>query len=427
MKKEELTFNKLFYNNRFVLIFSIILSAIIWLIVAMEFSPEVERVLKNVPVKIDLSNSVETFDLQVFGKKDFTVDITVVGKRYEVSSNALSAESFSVTAKTNYVDSAGKQTLQLEVTPKAQSIDYEIKDVSEDYIEVYFDNYKEGEFALVPDIIYPDKVVPDGYFKDKEVLSAKTVTVSGPATEINKISKISAEVEIDKTLTATKTFKAQITPLGEFGSTLKYLTINNGNEDISITIPVYKIVNLPVSVSFKNVPAYYINQPLKYTCAPDNGSFAINEDALTTMSKLNIGTIDFCDLKAGINIININISDISGAKVMDDTKKFRVSIDASGMSEIRVPFKKSDIPIINTPDDFEVALNDFDISSVIVVGPPLIIEKLTSEDIFAEIDLQDVELSSDIVRAKARLFVKNHDDCWVNGSYNVRITVTPKQ
>ena len=427
MKKERITLNKLLYNNRFILFFSIILSFLIWLVVAIEFSPEVERVVESVPVKIDLSNSVKTFNLQIFGEQDFTVDITVVGKRYAVSSSALSADDFSVTAKTNYVDSAGKQTLQLEVVPKLKSADYEITNVSEEYIEVYFDIFKEGEFTLVPEIEYPEKAVPDGYFKDKEVLSAKTVTVSGPATEINKIKQVSAIVKVDKTLTATKTFKAEIVPTGEFGSTLRYLTINSGNDDISITIPVYKLAELPVTVSFKNIPAFYLTQPLEFTCTPTNGSFAINEDTLGEIKKLNIGMIDFSELKAGINNFIFSADDIADAKVMDGTKQFKVIIDISEMTESKLAFKQNNITLLNVPSNYNVTLTGSGISSITIVGPKNEVKTVTNEDVVAEVNLQDLTLTNDTKNAKARLYIKNHDACWVYGNYSVGITVSAKQ
>jgi len=427
MKREELTLNRLFYNNRFVLFFSIILAIIIWLVVAIQYSPEVTRVIKDVPVKIDLSNSVKNFNLQIFGTKDFYVDITVVGKRYAVSTNQLSKDDFSVVAKTNYVDSSGKQTLQLDIKPKSQSSDYSITKESSDYIEIYFDVFKEGEYTLVPEISYPAKIVPDGYFKDVEVMSAKTVTISGPATEINKINKVFAKVKINKTLTSTKTLKADIVPLGEYGETLRYLTIDDGNDDVSITIPVYKLAELPTSVSFKNVPAYYLTKPLEYTTTPSKALFAVDETALESLSSLSLGTIDFSNIKSGINKFVIKSNTISDAKVMDKTKSFKISIDASGVSEIKFTFKQSNISIINTPDAYDVSPTGSGISSVTVVGPLSVLKTLSSDDILAEIDLKGKTLTNETSKAKARLYVNNHDDCWIYGNYNAGITVSVKQ
>lgn len=118
MKNKNFSFSSLFYNNRFVMTFSLATAVVIWLIVAIQFSPQDERVVKDVPVKINMSSNIETFDLQIFGISDFKVDVTVSGKRYIVASNNLSAEDFVVTANTNYVDSAGKYSLKLDVKKK---------------------------------------------------------------------------------------------------------------------------------------------------------------------------------------------------------------------------------------------------------------------------------------------------------------------
>ena len=48
----------LLYNNKFVLLLSVILAFGIWIWVSIEKSPEVEVTISSVPVKIDMDNSV---------------------------------------------------------------------------------------------------------------------------------------------------------------------------------------------------------------------------------------------------------------------------------------------------------------------------------------------------------------------------------
>ena len=159
MKKKKLTFQNLIYDNRIVLAFSLVTALIIWLVVAIQFSPEDDRVVEGVPVKIEVSNNVMNLGLEMFGKTDYKVDVKVHGKRYEVAESVLSADDIVVTAKTNYVDSAGSHVLKLEVNAKdPQSMDYDIISVSRSSITVYFDYYKEGEYALEPDIEMSDSV-----------------------------------------------------------------------------------------------------------------------------------------------------------------------------------------------------------------------------------------------------------------------------
>lgn len=58
MKKKKISFKNLIYDNRFVLALSIIAAVIIWIVVAIQASPEDDRIIKDVPVKIEISNNV---------------------------------------------------------------------------------------------------------------------------------------------------------------------------------------------------------------------------------------------------------------------------------------------------------------------------------------------------------------------------------
>lgn len=423
MRIRKISFNKLLYNNRFLLIFSVIVAVIVWLIVAMQFSPEVERIVKDVPVKIEMSNSVDSFDLQIFGTKDFFVDVTVVGKRYVVAPTALSADDFSVTAKTNFVDSAGKYSLRLEIQPKSVSADFTIVDSSVDYIEVFFDAYREGEYSLVPQIEFPGDPVPDGYFKDTEVLSATAVTISGPATEINKIDRVYAKVAVDRALTSTRTFPVEIVPTGEFGTLLRYLTVNRGNADITMTIPVYKLAELPVAVSFKNVPPAYLTTPLKYSCSPVKALFAVDESALGDTKAMTIGSIDFALLKPGVNSLVFEKEDITQAKVMDDTKQFRVSVDTSGMIEKELNLKPENINFTNIPQGLAVSYDGIGIYAIKAVGPEIDLQSITSADVYADIDVGAAELTVGRNAIPARLYIRNTDTCWVYGQYTLTVDI----
>ena len=81
MKKKKISFKNLIYDNRFVLALSIIAAVIIWIVVAIQASPEDDRIIKDVPVKIEISNNVSNLGLLMFGNTDFSVEVKVLGKR----------------------------------------------------------------------------------------------------------------------------------------------------------------------------------------------------------------------------------------------------------------------------------------------------------------------------------------------------------
>lgn len=413
---------RLFYNNRLLMIFSAFLSFIIWLTVALVFSPEDQRVLKNVPVKIEMSNSVSSFDLRVFGTDEYFVDVTVTGKRYLIGPGALKADDISVTASTNYVDAAGKYSLSIKAVPKKNNAEYTITDISADYIDVYFDVYKEGEYLLTPDIETDLKnLVTDEYYRAEPVLSENAVTISGPATEINKIKTVYARAQIKKTLTKTTTFDALIIPTGENGSRLRYLTINSGNADITLTVPVYKRAYLPVKANLLDIPSSFLTDPFTVTCSPAKVHCGLDEDMLNETSVFEIANISFSQLRAGKNVFKIKPEQITAGVVIDDVGQFTVTVEKQGLAERTFTLNKQNIIFKNIPDGLQASAAQDNVTNVIVAGLPAQLDSLKNTDIYAEVDLAGFEASDTEQQVIARLFTTNDDSCWVFGSYKVAV------
>ena len=209
-KKSKLSFAVIVRNNKILAIASLLISFALWTWISIEKSPEVQRVITDVPVNVNIENSIpEQLGLQIFGESEFKIDVTVKGKKYITSS--LTSDDIQVVANTNYVDSPGSKTLQLKISPKNSSDDYEIVASSTTYVEVYFDMYKEVEFAL--EGVVDTKLssyVPEGCLVGDVVLSKSTVSLSGPATEINRITGVTAVATIDSELEKTTTFDAKI-------------------------------------------------------------------------------------------------------------------------------------------------------------------------------------------------------------------------
>ena len=421
MNKKKFSLQNLMYDNRFVLVFSVVAAVIIWIIVAIQFSPEDDRIVKDVPVKIDISNNVSNLGLQMFGNTEFYVDVKVHGKRYEVAESVLTKDDLVVTAKTNYVDSTGSQTLKLEVNAKnPENMNYEIVSLSESTITVYFDYYKEGEYTLETDIIYEsDTMVPDGYISDTPLLSANTVKLSGPATEMDKIKRVVARVSLENMLTSTTTLDAEIIPLSEFGGRLQYITVNDGTPDITMTIPVYKKASMATTITFRNVPAVYGGNLPTFTCSPAKLDFAMEESALSSINELSIADIDFYMLDAGTNEIEVDLTQLNGVKVLSNVKKATVTVKISGVSSDTRNISSDNISFINVPAGYKAVVIQSGIYGAKVVGPKSELENVTSSQLFAEVDLSNADVTQSTGKALARAYVQGSSSCWVYNRYSV--------
>ncbi len=423
MKKKQ-RLSDLFYDNRFLLVFSVLAAIAFWLVVVVEFGVEVEREIKGVPVSVDYEKIENDFGLKPFGQKEYTVDITVSGKKYIVEADDI-LDDFTVKANTSYVNTAGDSYLAISV--ESNSSLYEIVDKSTDEIKVYFDYPGAQEVVVEPQIMFNGDPVAEGYHLGGYLFpESNTVRVTGPETEVNKVKKVIARAEIDGKLRQNKTFKAELVALNDAGETVSssYLSFNKSNNEISITVPVYKLAELPVGCEFVNRPSDYVedaNLPFIYTISPSNVQVGIPEKKLETTTFLDVKSIDFSELKDGVNTFKVNASELTNAVVVDDTKEFTVIVTVNGMSSKKIS-PNQNISFINVPDDLEYEFVKFDFSEVTVVGPVSTISGIKSDDIVLTADLSGVSAeNSGNITVPVTL---TDNDTWLYGTYTATLLVS---
>lgn len=423
-KRLKFSLNDILENNRILLAISVIIAFAIWIWVAIEKSPEVQQVISNVPVKINLENTIpQQLGLQIFGETSFTVDVTVSGKKYIIST--LTADDITVEANTNYVDSPGTKTLQLKLSATDNSDDFTIVSASSNYIEVYFDTYKEIELPL-KGVIDTDleTIVPDGCILGDLVCSVTSVNVSGPATEINRIVEVTATASVDSVLEKTTTFDPSVTLVTNDGSQLEYSKIN-ASDSITMTAPVLKVVTLPTTVEFRNAPSYYINNPLSFSVSPSSLRVAIPVETVETTKAVVVDTIDFSDILNSYNTFNVDASTITSFKIMNDSvRNFRVTVNASGLSLRTFSVPASSITLSNNRDDFDVSLNQTRTITVTVIGREEDLEDLSVDDIKISVDTADKTISKSTTAVQGTVTIGDGSLCWAFGKYDIQVTVS---
>lgn len=419
-KKVNIGLRSIIYNNKVAMAFSLLLAFAIWIWVAIEKSPVVEVTIASVPVKIDMENSVPAqLNLQTFGQTEYYVDVTVTGKRFIVS--ALTPEDIVVTAQTNYVDSAGNKSLQLKAV-SANSKDFEISRLSQNYIDVYFDTYKEAEFAIVPQISAPnDQTVIDGCILGDVLFSKNTVVVSGPSTEVNKITGVVAQTALTGPLASTTTVQPEIKLQTENEEALSNVQMDSGDTAITMTMPVLKKVTLPTTVTFKNAPAGYINESVPFTVSPTEIEAAVPIEKINEIKSISVGTVDFAELDQGYNVFNFKASDITEYTIVDSSTRFKVTVNMSGLTSAMFSVPAQNISITTQKDGYTATVIAEPLENIRIIGTTDEIAALTNEMIYAEVNLSEVSLQEGEQTVKARIVIKGSTKAWASGSYSVRV------
>lgn len=410
--------NDLFNNDKFLLVFSLFSALVIWILVVVNVSPATTRVIKGVKVNID-STVPSQFGLEVFGENEFTVDVTVKGKKYQISPTALSAEDIVITAQTNNVDSAGNRTLQLK--PEIpDGADYTITTLSEKSIEVYFDTAKTVQMVIEPQVVadgFP--VVSEGYTCGNINLSETSVTVTGPSTEINRIEKVVAKLVLKKSLSANKSADAEILLLNDKNkSDFKYVTLSK--EKVVLTIPVLQMKELETIVAFKNAPDNFMVTPLSYTVSPAKDLFNISVDDYDKTVDFTVGTIDFKTLSPSNHVFTFLAEDVAVAEG-SETEEFTVNVDMSGISQEYMTYS-ADKFVVNNPDKKEYKISALN-KSIVMVGSTKDLESITEEAIKVEIDLSEIDISKGQSVTVPAVVTVDNAGCWIYGSYSVDVSL----
>lgn len=408
--------NTLFQNNKFVFVFSFFAAIAIWLVVVVTVSPQTTRVIKNVKVTID-ETIPSQFGLMVFGEKEFTVDVTVKGKKYQISNAALSADDISVVAVTKEVENAGYYTLQLKAEPAEENAAYSISSLSTKTVRVYFDTEKAKTFVVEPQVITGNfKIAAEGFSCGDINISEPTVTINGPSAQVDKIEKVVAKLELFEPLSTNKSAEIPLTVLDSEGNS-QFEHISLSKDNVVVTIPILRVKVVDTVVTFKNAPETYVLNPLKYSITPDKSEFEVLVSEYDSSSEVIVGSINFNELSLTSNKFTFEkIIDEESGKV----ETFEVTVDMSDYAQeyVKVPDAKVTKGVVGNTSSYKVSgLN----KSVVIVGKQEDLVNITEDMISVEIDLSTVSLNEGESKTIPAVVTVDSTTCWVYGSYTVTV------
>lgn len=438
MNKENKTrtsfFNKIFYNNKYLLLFSIILAVIIWAAVVMEFSPESEYVITSVPVKVssDGTDAAAT-GLRPFGTEDLTVDVTIAGPRYSTKKSDITPDDFDIEAVVSNVTSVGEHELTLKYSVVDKRAPYEIKSISKQTVWVYFDNYTSEKVLPIELMGIPEgDLAKEGLYCEGVILSQNSVTVSGATSQINSLGeKIYASFDssgMSFPLSETVNFDVNLVLQDANGKRLNYITIVD-SADITGSIPVLEIKNTKTFVSFKNMPKSSGNSMpsnISYSITPEYVDVAAASDVLSSMSSFDIGVIDFKKIYPGTNTFIFKSDEITSAKIADESvSEFRVVVTVTDVTTARMSIPSNRASIKNVPDGYRATLVDsaYCIENVTFAGPSSTLENLISSDISVTVNMETLSQLNEGLNDVSATIVVNQNGVWACGEYTVKVNV----
>lgn len=440
-KGKKSTVENLFYNNKFLMVFSVVVAIAVWATIKINYSAETTRNISDISIRIDNAVS-QAGDYEAFvGPDNLLAQVEVSGKAYNINQHALSKDDIIVETASTYVESAGYKVLTLtaRIADASDVQGVEILSVSPSTITVYFDRRSTETFNVEAKLKNDLKALAaDEFTVGQPVPSMSTVEVSGPASILNKINTVYFTASIndaDLPLTASKEVPAEISYHLDRTDEEKFLICEGINEEkpATVTVPVYITKKVDTGVKFINQPETYNENPPKVRISPSQAHILFNSKGEDDMQTLYVGTIDFRTVSNKLNTFKFPVDDKMASSIVgDNIDEFTVTLDMSSMSSITLDKAPGKVVFLNGSENYTYSIDyeNSNLGSIQVIGPKKSLEKISAENIQMEINVSSLDLnrrSSQIVEV-SNISIQSEEvnDCWVYGKYEVSITATAK-
>jgi len=418
-------------------ILHLILSAVVafglWLYVITTVNPGYETTFYNIPVVLTNEAALTERGLMLDMKTNPTVTLKLSGNRSDLI--RLDNSNIVVTVDLSRIHEAGEQLLSYTITYPG--------DVSEGSIDVLS---KSPGAITVTTVATATKTipvkpiftgsVPEGYltYPEDMMLSAETVKIHGPASEVEKITQAVFYVDLnDRTQSVAGTFALTLCDANDNAVALNKVTANISEVDLNLPIQRYKEVTLVVT------PIYGGGATADNTVITiDPAIIAVSgsDKLLDTMGDtLNLGELDLKEIlmemlgdanekelsESWTTEFEISLGD--GLENLSNTDKATVTVTFQDLMVKKLTVSK--IEAKNLASGLEATIITKNLN-VYVCGPKALVEQMTGADLTASVNLMFVNgVMDDRMNADIRFDTAKFPNVGVieAGKVLVRVTV----
>ena len=425
-ENKQISIRILLENKKIAMITSVVIAILLWLVITVTESPDSENTLTGLNVAIPIENTVVgEMGMDIIGDPSvYTASVTVRGPAYVVGS--LSREDILVSASISNVTNSGTYSLELRATKQAGADEnFEIISFSPKTISVKFDYIDTKQFEVIAQAV--GHKAEDGLMAELPFISDSNnalLNVKGPRTDIEKISKIVAVAEVNKTLSATETFDGTLKILDIDGREmpLKDFTITAGDgsfaPDVKITVPIYKEKIVPIVAQFVNQPKAFLDGKIPHTIEHQTVLISGPAESIDNISEIKLSAIDFRQISGNNQEFETTLVIPDGVKNKDNIESVKVKITGLGDYTVK-SFTVTQITIVDNATNSAKLTRE--IRNVKIIGPKDVINRISASDLSAQVQLEGLQSGEHTV--SATIVCSGAENVWQIGSYTASVNI----
>ena len=342
-------------NNLTPKIISLAFAVIFWFYVMDQVNPEMIKEFTGVPVTLKGIEDVRSEGLYILNNPEYTVDVTVSGRRNDVLK--VTKDMLKISADLRGYG-AGINTVPLSKSISSSNVS--IYDLSSNEIKIAFDNYVSVQKKIT---VNSTGNLADGRILSEIIPTNEFLIVEGPESVVGRVSHLLGIVDIgskDKS----------------YSTTIQVIPVDASGKQVSgVTVPKSEV---GVDVSIDNLTKFSIKPKVTGELSDGLGLDSIS----TQLTEIELRSRDIVPTFSEIETENIDLSKITesgtyeyalvipeGFVSINKTSKVKVDIEVNPLITKEFSYQTSDMASLNLASDLEASvISEYTDVKMVVTG-----------------------------------------------------------
>ena len=376
----------------------LIAALVLWMYVRVNEDPVITSTVKYVPVKILNEDTLTERNLVLMSEQDFYINLTVKATASVIADLDKNKDFKLVADLQGYALTPGENKVQ--VTVKESPTGVSVVNAEGLLMKLDVDNLIEKNVDVKASVT---GAVEQGYYNDENIISPNLVKVSGPERYVNKVSSITAEVDITgANVDITKNYK--ITCVDEDGK--EVLGVTTYPEYVEITSKINKGKHLPINVVTSGSPTDSVSI-LSVEPSLKDIEIAGESEIINKITSIDTSPINLASIKENTSL-DVNLIIPNGVYTVSGQKTVTVKITVKKYSEktFKVPVEYTNLKAEYTASE---GIKEVELT---LKGEEAAINAINAATLKANVNLKDLvegshSLNVDVVGIPEGIEVKN--------------------
>ena len=408
-----------FRNSKgFYVLLSVCMATMLWMFVRQSIDPAQDGVIRNIPVVISGEHVLEDQGMTV---KSITAETVTLKVNAPLSSleRMRGNQAMSVTVDVSKYSVPGEYSLNYTINYPSgvNPDDVMLNERIPAKIGVVIDTLNSATFTIQPRL---EGSVAEGYQAGKWSLSQDTVTISGSAEQVGRVSKVEA-VLTGEDLTQRTASDVPLRLLDKNGVELTDLDVKLSIDTVYISLPVVVVKSIPLTVNYISGGGVDAADKSLYTAVvfPETITVSGEENDMLNLTEISLGSIDLSKV-IGTSSFNFPVELDPRLENVSGINQAVVTVTINNLST-RI-FDVENISLINVADG-HAATATTQVCNIVIRGPEEELEKIAVSQIRIVADLSDLT-SVGSFTVPVKVYLNASQSVGVIGDYYIAVNVT---